>query len=625
MKKVGAGAWSRNTRLCIISVLCLVGFSAYSAADEQVISSGEQLYEETCAACHAGQVAKAPHKDMISLMSTGSIVETLTSGAMQRQASHLSNQEILDVAEFITGHTLAEDSSYQPKFCQNTDDWFDYSEHPNASGWGIDRKNTRFAPSSGTNITSDNIHELKIKWIFPFPGAIRIRSQPILLGGALYTGSADGTVYALDAQTACIRWTFKAGVEVRSGIVSTDWQGDETGEPTLFFGDLTGTLYAVDAVTGSLKWSQKPSSHPSVTITASPLYYDNTVYLALSSLEVTSAADPAYECCSFRGALVAFDSNTGEQKWMTETITEPLIATGENSKGTIQYGPSGSPIWSNLALDVKRNRIYAGTGENYSSPANGTSDAILAFDLTTGEHLWTNQRTKNDAWNMGCEMEDRSSCPKEDGPDFDFGAAIMLGTLSDGRDVIFAGQKSGVVHALDPENNGKLLWQRRVGKGGIQGGIHFGMARDGDVLYAPISDFPDRHEWPWKWEEHPGMVAINAQNGDILWRSLHKDVCEGREFCTPGISAAATATKGMVLAGAMDGWLRAYDKTTGEVIWKFNAARDFSEETGTPAYGGSFGGSVGPVLYKDMMFIQSGYGLYFHMPGNVMIAFKREK
>lgn len=603
------------------------GVSQVTSALSEDEISGKIVFEENCQSCHDGGVAKAPHRDMLSLMDPGMIVKALNDGAMQPQAAHLSALEKTAVAAYLTGSKPGSFVTAIQKICPANASWFDYSQHPDISGWGLDQKNTRYVDAETAGVDKNSIKSMKVKWVFPFPGAVRARSQPTLLGGALYTGSPDGRVYALDRETGCIRWTFQAAAEVRTAIIPQDWsqdqQGKEAGIPVLYFGDLTGTLYAIRADTGEKLWSDRPSDHPSVTISASPLYDDGRLYLALSSLEVTSAANPLYECCSFRGTLLAYDAKTGQQLWRTETIPEPLVESGKNKSGTRLLGPSGAPIWSNIALDKKRGQIYAGTGENYSSPANGTSDAVMAFHIKTGKILWIQQKTQGDAWNMGCEMEDRSSCPVEDGPDFDFGAAMMLATTSDGKDLVIAAQKSGMVYALDPDNGGQEVWARRVGKGGIQGGVHFGMARDGDDLFVPISDFPDRHEWPWKWQEKPGMVALDLKTGKIKWRNLHENVCNGREYCTPGISAAATALDGMVIAGAMDGWLRAYDGNSGEVIWQYDSARDYSEIAGSKAFGGSFGGSLGPIFHKGMMFVQSGYGLYYHMPGNVMIAFEK--
>jgi polyvinyl alcohol dehydrogenase (cytochrome) len=107
----------------------------------------------------------------------------------------------------------------------------------------------------------------------------------------------------------------------------------------------------------------------------------------------------------------------------------------------------------------------------------------------------------------------------------------------------------------------------------------------------------------------------------VLWYTPAEDRCEGREFCQPGLSAAASAIEGGVVAGAMDGVLRVYDKATGKVRWSYDSVRSFPTTDGGMAQGGSFGGAAGPVFSDGMMFVNSGYGIYFHMPGNVFLAF----
>ena len=85
-----------------------------------------------------------------------------------------------------------------------------------------------------------------------------------------------------------------------------------------------------------------------------------------------------------------------------------------------------------------------GTGENYTSPADGNSDAVLAIDLETGARVWTRQYTAKDAWNVACMMADNPNCPEEDGPDFDIGNSPLLAQVG-GRDVLIVAQALGVL------------------------------------------------------------------------------------------------------------------------------------------------------------------------------------
>ncbi|MGI9245757.1 MAG: PQQ-binding-like beta-propeller repeat protein, partial [Steroidobacteraceae bacterium] len=389
----------------------------------------------------------------------------------------------------------------------------------------------------------------------------------------------------------------------------------------VFFGDLLARVYAVDAFDGKLRWSYKADDHPNATITGAPTLHDGTLYVPVSSLEVTSAADPAYECCTFRGAVVALDALGGASRWKAYSIPTPPQEVGRTSVGTRILAPSGAPIWNSPTIDARRGLLYVGTGENYSSPANDTSDALLAFRLTDGVMVWHAQKTAKDAWNVACMFKDNPNCPAENGPDVDFGSSLIL--LRDGKvgDLLLAGQKSGMVYGVDPERRGTIVWQRRVGRGGIQGGVHFGMASDGERLFVPISDMKDEHAGVVHEESHAGIYGLEPRTGKLLWSAPADNVCGDRPFCDPGISASITSIPGAVLAGHMDGRLRAYDAASGKVVWEVDTTQEWKTVSGEVARGGSFGGGAGAVVANGKLFAASGYGLYFHMPGNVLLAF----
>ena len=601
--------------IALLATLLLAPFSRAELPVDQE-PDGAALYQQHCASCHEGGVAKAPQLSLLQIMPPTSILRAMQGGVMQTQAAAMSDAQQRSLAEYLSGHSLAEAAmtSAAPQ-CAAGQSAFDFSARPDTAGWGVNLGNHRYYRPEIAGISAADMGELELKWAFAFPGALRARSQPAIAGGAVFIGSQDGTVYALDKATGCIRWRFSTVAEVRNGIVVADWTPDAKSPPLLYFGDLVGNVYALNAVTGELVWRDRPDDHPSLTLTASPALHDGRLYVPLSSLEVTAAADPGYACCTFRGGVAVYDALSGEKLFTSYTIAEPPAVVGKNAVGTDRIAPSGSPVWNTPALDIKRGVMYVGTGENYSSPANDTSDAILALSLEDGSIVWSQQMTAGDAWNMGCETEERINCPPEDGPDYDFGAATLLATTSEGRDLVLAGQKSGNVYALDPARGGAIVWQKKLGRGGIQGGVHFGMALDGDLLYVPMSDFDGGPRWPGK--ALPGMYAVDIRNGDVLWYTPAEDRCEGREFCQPGLSAAASAIEGGVVAGAMDGVLRVYDKATGKVLWSYDSVRSFPTTDGGTAQGGSFGGAAGPVFSDGMMFVNSGYGIYFHMPGNV--------
>jgi len=600
-----------------------VGALACAALQAQppVAVDGASLFQQHCEACHGGKVSKAPPVSLLQIMSPSSVLRAMEHGVMQEQAAGLTTAQRRALAEHLTGRKLTATVAPQPApLCEESLAAFDFNAPPDVVGWGVNHGNQRYFSPEVAGLTAADLPRLELKWAFAFPDAIRARSQPVTGGGALYVGSQNGTVYALEQTTGCIRWTFSTVAEVRTGIVLAPWEAGKPATPLLYFGDLVGNVYALDAVTGKQVWRDRPDDHPSLTLTAAPVLYEGRLYVPMSALEVTAAADPTYACCTFRGGVAVYDASSGEKLWVAYTIDETPKVVGKNAVGTDQIAPSGAPVWGTPSIDAKRQLMYVGTGTNYSSPANDTSDAILALSLKDGSIVWRQQMTPRDAWNMGCETTEKINCPPENGPDYDFGAATILATSSSGKDIILAGQKSGAAFALDPDRGGKVLWQRKLGRGGIQGGVHFGMAVDGDILYVPMSDFDGGPRWPGV--AKPGMYALDITSGETLWYTpAATDVCGGREFCQPGISAPASAINGAVLAGAMDGHLRAYDSEDGKVLWDVDTAVVFDTLDGGSAHGGSVGGGSGPVLSNGMLYLNSGYGIYFHMPGNVLLAF----
>ena len=582
---------------------------------------GAPLYATHCATCHAGTVARAPHLSWLEMMTPAAILRSMTDGVMKPQAVQLDDQQRTDIAEYIA-RARVQDPGANPSApaCTGAAAAFDMTRPPSATGWGHDT--ARFNRASG--LSAETIGQLELAWAFAYPSALRARSQPAVGMGAVFTGSHDGTVYAFDLATGCQRWTFQATAEVRTGIVLETWEGDAAPEqPLAFFGDILARLYAVDARTGDLVWSIKADDHPSATLTGTPAISGDRLYVPVSSLEVIPAADPEYECCTFRGKVLAVDTRSGDVVWRHHTIPDPPEEVGRTSAGTRVLAPSGAPVWSSPAIDLARNRLYFGTGENYSSPADENSDAIIAVDLTTGARVWQRQSTANDAWNVACMMADNPNCPPEDGPDFDHGSSMILVDTPNGQ-VLAAGHKNGTVFGLDPDNDGAVLWATRIGRGSIQGGVHFGMAAGNGAIFAPINDMNDTRNGDDLDPEaaRPGVSAIDPASGNVMWQHVQPDVCdEDNAFCDPGISAPVTATPEAVFAGHLDGRLRAYAVESGAVLWEYDTRTPVPGTNGLQARGGGMSGA-GPAVVDGYVIINSGYGLYFHEPGNALLVFR---
>ena len=575
---------------------------------------GRVYFEQHCVVCHDGNLKKAPHREMIGLMTPETILNALTSGVMQAEASVLTQDQREAVAEYLSGDKLGGTLPEIPQ-CTDTATYKPGAASPGFN-WGITPDNQRNIPAAISGITSNNVGQLQPAWAIAMPGANRVRSQPVFAGGLILVGSHNGKVYALNPDSGCQVWSFQASGEVRTGIAV-----DESGPvPMAFFGDVLANVYSVNAMTGELIWRLRADEHPNATITGSPTPYNGRLYIPVSSLEVSLAVDPHYECCTFRGSVVAVDAETGNQVWKTYTIQHPPTVSGKNPVGTNILGPSGAVVWNSPSIDPVNNQLFVGTGENMSSPASLTSDALMAFDLDTGAINWVFQATENDVWNGACDTKTPENCPVEDGPDFDFGGAtLIVNTQQHGR-LVVAGQKSGFVHAIDPIT-GKLVWQTRVGRGGIQGGIHFGIAASDQTVLVPVSDMADGRTYPDP--DRPGMHALDANTGKIIWSMLHEDRCDGRAHCHPGISQVATVIGDLVIGGAMDGRVRAYHISDGSIAWELDTtAQSWDSITSDMAVGGSMGGAAGPVAFNQLLLLSSGYGIYNHMPGNLLLALR---
>jgi len=489
---------------------------------------------------------------------------------------------------------------------------------PRWNGWGADLSNSRFQPAEMAGLTRDRVPSLRLKWAFGFLGRSSAVAQPTIVGGLLFVGGGDREVYALDAKSGCTRWVFKTEAVVRTAISFGPIGG--TDQFAVFFGDLYANAYAVNAITGALMWKTKVEDHLAALITGAPTLYSGILYVPVSSKEEATGTPSTYQCCTFRGSVVALDSATGKQIWKGYTVPEAPRPTKRNAIGTQLYGPSGAAVWSAPTIDVLRQALYVATGDNYSDPPSETSDAILAFDLATGRMLWHRQVTANDSYITSCLVGDRTNCPESNGPDHDFGQSPVLVTMRSGQRVLVAGQKSGVVHALDPDQNGKILWQTRVGKGGALGGIMWGSAADKDHVYVANSDVRFRGYKTLDPSAGGGLFALDLATGKISMQ-VPPVPCGDRSQCSPALSAAVTAIPGVVFSGGVSGHLRAYATDDARLLWEVDTAREYPAANGVSARGGAMDGP-GPTIVDGMLYVNSGYAQWGGLPGNALLAFE---
>jgi len=545
-------------------------------------------------------------------MSADRVLAAMETGPMISMAVRLTTADRRAIAEFVSGKPIGQPLvTTPPAKAMCTGETFT-TDGAAWTGWGGNASNTRFQSEAG--IAAADVPRLKVKWAFAFPGDIQAYSQPTIAGGRVFVGSPGGKVYSLDAKSGCVHWFFDAESGVRTAVTLAN--------NAAFFGDAKANVYGVDAATGKQLWKTKVDAFPVAGITGSPVFHNGRIYIGVRSGEEASGADPKYECCRFRGSVVALDAATGKQVWKTYLVDEPKRTT-KNKAGAQLWGPSGVPVWSTPVIDTRRNIVYVTTGNNYTDPTTRFSDAFVAIDANSGKILWSRQMTAKDAYTAACRLPDKTNCADSNGPDFDFGSSPILVTLANGKRALIAGQKSGVVHAVDPDNQGEVLWQTRVAKGGTAGGVQWGSAVDQNNVYVAVSDIGRiMLTYTTSTDADPkqggGMFALRLDNGERVWYTAPEPCTRPR--CSPAQSAAVSAIPGVVFSGSVDGHLRAYATTGGKVVWDFDTAQNYETVNGVPGHGGSLDGP-GAAIGDGMLFVNSGYPTSGGLPGNVLLAF----
>ena len=586
---------------------------------------GAALFRQRCAACHDNPAAsRAPARAILAAQSPGAIVSVLEHGAMAPMAAGLGHADLEAIALHLTGKPPAHAAAADPEAADACRDAAAPTmAGPRWNGWSPTLDNARFQPDP--RLTARDVARLRVKWAFAFPGGVA--GQPAVVGGRVYFGAGGGRVYALDARTGCIHWRVevKGGVRAAATVGALAGPAGGPGSLAVFVGDRSGGVHALDAASGREIWSVKLETNPFGMITGSPVLYRGRLYVPVSSSEEISSLVKGYHCCTFRGSVVALDASSGKTLWRTYTISDAPRPYRTDPSGGQLYGPAGAAIWSAPTVDPARGVLYVATGDSYSDAPNTGSDAVMAMDLLTGRVRWSRQITADDNYLVGCtgQKGQPDACPRTVGSDFDFGASPVLRQRPDGRSVLMAGQKSGVVTALDPDRQGLVLWQAKPGYGGPLGGVEWGLASEGGLVFAPIADVvaPNLSK--------AGMYAIAIGDGSLAWSTpAPPPDCaiapKGSlvDICTNGLSAAPTAIDGAVIEGSMDGFLRAYDARSGKVIWSFDLGQaSFMPVNASAPVNGATMNSAGATVAGGTLFQVSGYQASNPNANNLLLAF----
>lgn len=496
----------------------------------------------------------------------------------------------------------------------------DLSQAPSFTYTDADGNNSRYLSAEQSGLQTADFAELELAWAIAFPATSSMRAAPVVIGSTVFYSATDsGRLFALDTESGCAKWAYESGTRLRSSL-AYDVIDDEG---VLVFSDQAGMIHSVKAASGEVNWvSSGQASNNQGMLTGTPVIHEDRIIVPISGSGVITGGNPNYECCENHGAVTALDVRTGEKIWEYHTMPAAEYTDMVSATGVKQRGPSGAPIWTTPTVDKERSQIYVTTGENTSHPTTGTSDAVIALDLDTGEELWVFQALANDMWNFGCSADGPNCIILEDtnSVDFDFGGPAVLVDAGE-QELLVAGQKSGDLWALDPKT-GALVWNQRVGEGTALGGNHWGITTNSERAFMTINDPGGMNG-----DSRPGLYSYFLRTGEPSWFHEVKSDCEGRSDrlrrCAGlyGFSAAPLTVDGAVLTGGLDGRLFVFNAESGEELFRYDTVKDFETVNGVKGYGGSID-SHSIAAGSGMVFVGSGYGSFSQVAGNVLLAFK---
>ena len=605
--------------LAAITCLTYVNLSALEP------DPGEQVYQQHCAVCHDNpEQAQARSLQTLRSMIPGLVDHALREGRMKAQGAALSDQQRRDLIVYLAGAERGSDAWEQQLLCAEERRVVDTTQPIVVSSFGINHANHRRMSASQAGLETADFANLELAWALAFPNITMMRSQPAVVGNTMFISPVESQkVYAFDISgKPCLQWVHATQQVLRTSITYAKLSG---GKGVLVFGDMQAGVHMVDAATGKGIWRTSLKRFPESIVTGTPQVYDGKIYASVSQFEIMVGAQPAHECCKARGAIAALDALNGEVIWFTPTLpdAQPQRDRGD---GQMIWGPSGAPVWTTPAIDAKRGVLYVGTGEANSEPAHKHTDAILAVDLQDGSIKWSFQASAQDIYLAGCRRENSLNCPPEYSinRDIDFGASVIIAQRQDGSDILLAGQKSSVVWALDPDQQGKVVWRWSYGTGTANGGVHWAMAYGGDTVFVPLND-PGRPRPGF--QPVPGLYALDVENGNQRWGYRTYAECEGRREKAPrceflyGFSAAPILIDGAVVTGSLDGYVRVFDAADGKILFSYDTIRQYQTVNGIKGQGGAID-SASLVAANGMLLVNSGYGMFGQPQGNVLLAFK---
>jgi len=303
-------------------------------------------------------------------------------------------------------------------------------------------------------INSANASQLGLAWHYDIDTGGQSLTAPIAVDGVLYFAAGASVVHALDAASGKLLWQYDSQSRDKAGVVLRGaWgsRGIAYAHGAVFTGTMDGRLIALDAKTGKVRWSvQTTTPGDQRYITGAPWVYGDKVVIGHGGADYAAV----------RGYVTAYDQATGKQAWRFYTVpgdpakgfeNDTMAMAAKTWKGEWWKYGGGATVWNAMAYDPKYHRIYLGTGngtpwnQKIRSPGGGDNlfvCSIVALDADTGKYLWHYQVNPGETWDFNAAMD----------------IELADGMIVNGqpRDVIMHAPKNGFFYVID-RRDGKLL------------------------------------------------------------------------------------------------------------------------------------------------------------------------
>ena len=432
----------------------------------------------------------------------------------------------------------------------------------------------RFSP---LNLINDrNVSQLGLAWYFDLDTRRGQEATPIVVDGVMYFTTAWSKVFALNAVTGQLLWSFDPkvpgewAVNACCDVVN---RGAAVWNGKVIFATLDGRLIALDAATGHQLWETLTiDRNYRYTITGAPRVIKGKVLIGNGGAEF-----------GVRGYVSAYDTESGKLVWRFYTVPgdpskpyeSPILESAAKTwSGQYWRLGAGGTVWNAIAYDPELDQIYIGTGngtpwdEKFRSPKGGDNlytCSIIALKAETGEYIWHYQESPADAWDYDSD-EDMIS------------ADLVLDGKT--RKVLMQAPKDGFFYVLD-RTNGSLIsakpftfvnWASAVDlKTGRP--VETGAARYPGKDPAPIVPGPmGAHSWqPMSYSPLTKLAYIPVNNAGFKYKTPDSFTAKklapnyGIDVVAAGLPQDPAIKK--VILGTVKGQLVAWDPVEQKVAW----------------------------------------------------------